>query len=330
MPHKSGEPLVNKRLGYMLGLALATSVAGSTGTKAMSINAWHDLLELLPDLKQVFDAAPGLIANDLPSLVSADNDLQETLNHARKFHSEHEFKESEPKLDGDRAFSKDPAIRKAMRDEYAGFVHDEAHDIDMLTARRAEQANHLADYQRLLDRNVNFANKAPDLIGRAAAVSDEMAQELAGILLTTQQTIPLAQELVDQYKRILREYDEKILREQAAHAAHVSTLGIVDAIQPKQQPAGQGDADVTPLPALKGRDVATGGGRATSGDRIHAAVNGATAGVEAHASQSQTRLAAEQRQMGPKRPMPSQQGSSVPTQQAPPDFTGTMTMTPEH
>jgi arginine/lysine/ornithine decarboxylase len=175
---KNGESVVKKRLGCALVLALTTSVASGGGARAMSANAWHDLLEVLPDLKQMFDAAPGLLANDLPSLVSADGELQERIDRAKKFHSTHEFKEAEPKVDGDRLFSKDPNASVAMRNEYASFVDREARDIETLKARRDAQASRLADYQRLFDRNADFANKAPDLIGRAGKVSDEMAQEL--------------------------------------------------------------------------------------------------------------------------------------------------------
>jgi hypothetical protein len=269
-----------------------------SGTPPRATNALHDLLDVLPDLQQMFNAAPGLVANDMPSLVSACGDLQERLDRAKKFHSTHEFKEAEPKLDGDRPFSKDLNASAAMRNEYAKFVGDEAHGIEMLKARRDAQATHLAEYQRLFDRNADFANKAPDLIGRAGKVSDEMAQEPASVLLTAEQAKPLAQALVDEYCRILSEYDSKIRQEEIAHAAHIATLGIVDAIRPKPEPAGFG-AGAPPPAAPRKAGVAAGSGRATPGDRIRGAIYGATAEVDAHASQSQARLSVEQRQMGP-------------------------------
>jgi hypothetical protein len=317
---------VKKGLGYALGLALAIFVASSGGARAMSADTWHDLLEILPDLKQIFDAAPGLIANDLPSLVSADSDLQERRHRAEKFHVAHEFQEPEPKIDGDRLFSKDPEIRRAMRDEYAGFVDDEARDIQMLKDRRTEQASHLVDYQRLFKRNADFANKAPDLIGRAAMVSDEMAQQLASVLATAEDAARTASALIDEYQRILREYDAKIREEEAAHSAHVSTLGIVDAILPKPESGGH-DAGGAPPPG-SGKPTMPQTQGVTSDQRIRGAINGATAKVDAHASQSQSQLSLEQRRMGSTRPMPSQQGPYIPTQQAPPDFSGTMTPYP--
>ena len=316
---------MNKRFTYALVLALGASVVGGDGAGAMSTRAWHDLLEILPDLKTMFDAAPGLIANDLPSLVEADGDLQERLGRAKKFHVTHEFKEAEPKIDGDRLFSHDPKVSTTMRDEYASFVDDEAGDIEMLKTRRDAQAGSLADYQRLLDRNVDYINRAPDLIERASkgTVSDELAQELASVLLTAEHAKPLAEDLVNEYQRIVREYDGKIRIEEAAHSAHLVTLGIVDAIRPKPESASGGAGGVAP-PATGKPSIATGGGR-TSDARIRDAVSGATAGVDAHASRTQAELSKAQRQMGPVRPMPSQQGPAVPTQQSPPDFTGTMT-----
>jgi hypothetical protein len=318
---------VKKRFGYALGLALVTSIVTGAGANAMSANAWHDLLEVLPDLKQMFDAAPGLVASDLPSLVSADGDLEERLGRAKKFHSAHEFKEAEPKIDGHRLFSKDLNVSAAMRDEYARFVDDEAHDIERLKARRDAQASRLAEYQRLFDRNADFANKAPDLIGRAGKVSYEMAEELASVLLTAEQAKPLAQALVDEYRRILSEYDSKIRQEEIAHAAHVMTLGTVDAIRPKPESAGFSTGAPLPAASMKA-GIAAGSGRATLGDRIRDAIYGATAEVDAHASQSQARLSSEQRQMGSLRPMPSRQGLSPPVPQAPSDFEGTITMYP--
>jgi hypothetical protein len=324
MRGKGGESVVKKRLGYALGLALATAVASAGGARAMSANAWHDLLEVLPDLKQMFDAAPGLIANDLPSLVSADNDLQERLDRAKKFHVTHVFNEAEPKIDGDRLFSKDPHVATAMRDEYAHYVESEARDLEMLKTRREAQASHLTEYQRLFDRNADFANKAPDLIGSAGKVSDEMAQELAGVLMTAQQAAPLAQGLVDEYQRILREYDRKIGEEEAAHAGHVSTLRIIDAIYPKPKPDGHGIGGDTPSASAGAGEAAAPRG-ATPGQRIREAINGATTEVDAHATQSQNRLSSEQRQMGPIRPIPGQQGPSMPSKQVQPQFYGTIT-----
>jgi hypothetical protein len=318
---------VKKGIGYVLGLALATSVASSGGAGAMSADTWRELLEILPDLKEIFNAAPGVIANDLPSLVTADNDLRDRLNRAKKFHSTHEFQEAEPKLDGDRLFSKDPEMRRTMRDEYGGFVDDEARDIQMLKDRRAEQASHLADYQRLFKRNADFANKAPDLIGRAAMVSEEMAQQLAGILLTAEDAARTAAELISEYQRILGEYDAKIREEEAAHAAHVSTLGVVDAILPKPELGGHGAHEPSPIGSEKPATPSQTPG-VTSDQWIRGAINGATANVDAHASRSQSQLSLEQRRMGPIRPMPSQQGSDVPAQQPLPDFSGTMTPNP--
>lgn len=318
---------MKKGMGFVLGLALATSVAGSGGAAAMSADAWRNLLEILPDLKSIFDAAPGLIANDVPGLVTVDNDLSDRMDRAKKFHVAHEFQEPEPKIDGDRLFSKVPEISRAMREEYAGFVNDEARDIQMLKERRADQASHLADYQRLFKRNADFANKAPDLIGRAAMVSDEMAQQLASVLLTAEDAARTAPALIDEYQRILREYDAKIRQEEADHVPHVSTLGIIDAIRPNPEPAAHGTSGAPPSASGK-PSVATGTGGATSDDRLRGAINGATAEVETHASQSQTRLSLEQRQMGPIRQMPAQQGPYTPAQQAPPDFTGTITISP--
>jgi hypothetical protein len=317
---------VKKNPASLLGLALAISIASGVAN-AMSAKAWNDLLGILPDLKQMFDAAPGLVANDLPSLVSADGDLQERLARAKNFHSSHQFKEAEPKIDGDRLFSRDLGVSSAMRDEYAVFVDDEAQDIEMLKARRDAQANHLAEYQRLFDRNADFANRAPDLIGRAATVSDEMAQELAGVLLTAEQAKPLAQALVEEYRRILREYDSKIRQEGIAHAAHEKTLGIIDAIRPKPEPAGLGAGASPPTESGKA-GAAAGSGHLAPGDQIRSAIYGATAEVDAHASRSESRLSLEQRQMGPARLMPSQQGPFTPAQQGPPDFQGTITPYP--
>src|SRR5665213_1843646 len=314
---------MNKRFTYALGLALAASVAGGGGARAMSTSAWHELLEVLPDLKTIFDSAPGLIANDLPSLVSADGELQERLDRAKKFHLTHEFLEAEPKIDGDRLFSKDPNAHTTMRDEYAAFVDSEARDIEMLKARQDAQARRLGDYQRILERDADFANKAPDLIGRAGKVSDEMAQELAGVLLAAEQAKPLAQCLVGEYQRILREYDGKIRLEQAAHSAHVRLLEIVDTIQAKQEPAGRG-AGAIALPASRKPGVSKSGGGGTFGDRIRSAVFGATAGTDAHASKTQSELSRAQRQMVPNHSMPSQQGSAT-THQSAPDFDGTIT-----
>jgi hypothetical protein len=293
----------------------------------MNANTWRDLLEVLPDLKTMFDAAPGLIANDLPSLVSSDGELQERLDRAKNFHFTHEFKEAAPKIEGDRLFSKDLKVGAAMRDEYAGFVDSEARDIERLKVGRDAKANQLADYQRLLDRNADFSNKAPDLIGRAGMVSDEMALELATVLLTVQQAIPLAQGLVDEYQRIFRDYDSKIRQEEVAHEGHVKTLGIVDAIRPKPQPAGHGAGAAQPPASTKPR-VGSGTAGAMVGDRLRSAINGATAEVDAHASRSQTQLSLEQRQMGPIRPMPSQQGTSAATQKTQADFYGTITTYP--
>jgi hypothetical protein len=325
---KNEGSVLKKHLGYIFALTLTISVSGSGSAGAMSVSMWHDLLTLLPDLKEMFDAAPGLVANDLPSLVSVNGDLQERLKRAEKFHSTHEFKETEPKIDGARLFSKEPGVSAAMRDEYAGFVEREARDIKKLKVSRDAQDGHLADYQRILDRNIDFENKAPDLIGRAAmagTAGEQMAQELAAILLTTSDAISQSEKLVKEYQRILAEYDGKIQAEEANYAGHAKTLEIVDAIRPKPESAGPG-ASVTPPPASGKSDVAARTGGATLKDRIGGAVSGATADVDAHASQSQTQLWLEQRRMGPIRPPPSQQGSSGPSQQqAPPDFSATMT-----
>jgi hypothetical protein len=97
-------------------------------------------------------------------------------------------------------------------------------------------------------------------------------------------------------------------------------------IVPKPQPGGhgaQGPSIGSEKPATPSQTPGV-----TSDQRIRGGINSATANVDAHASQSQSQLSLEQKRMGPIRPMPSQQGPYVPAQQAPPDFSGTITPYP--
>ena len=112
--------------------------------------------------------------------------------------------------------------------------------------------------------------------------------------------------------------------------SHAKTLETIDAILGINRPKAVQDKPTdTTHPSLGGTPATSASvtGGTTSGDRIRGAINGATAQVDAHASQSQTRLSTEQRQMSI-RPMPPPQGLDAPAQQAPPDFKATMTPEP--
>jgi hypothetical protein len=194
----------------------------------------------------------------------------------------------------------------------------------MLKSRRDAQAGHLAEYQHLLDRSADFTNKAPDLIGRAGMVSEEMAQQLALVLLTVEEAKQGEEDLVYEYKRILRDYDRKIQLEEAAHSAHVEVLRIVDSIRPKLEAAGR-DAGAMVAPTTNKPGLARGSQGGALGDRIHDVVSGGMAEVNSRVMRRQFELSRSQLQMGPERSIPAQQWPATPSQQASPDFTGTIT-----
>ncbi|MFK4721027.1 hypothetical protein ABIE89_002127 [Bradyrhizobium niftali] len=292
-------------------VALGGFLLSGTSATAISAKAVEDLLRILPDAKEMYEALPGLLANDLPGLVSEDGELQERLVSAKKFHAEHRFQQLEPKLDGARVFSEDAGAREDMRNEYARYVEAEKRDLDLLKSRRDYQAGRLAEYQRLYQRNANYANQAPDLIdraGKAGTGGEQLAQELASVLATAEDAKLVADEIIHEYERILGEYDSRIRLQEAEHAVHSSNLKILKVIQPRTKFDGSSSGSIAPQ--QPGKPGPTGAG-SQLGEGVRSAVTGSIDTVRASASSVQAQLWQTQRQIGPYRPSFSQTQTSA-------------------
>jgi hypothetical protein len=315
---------VKKNLGYALAvtaltLSIAMPVASLAETSSSAVEGKTGLAD------KTAKATNWILTRIIPR----DFGLDEREERAKNFNPQFTT-EAPPIIDGDRIFSKDPATRKAAHDEYASFLEREGSDIARLKERRDLAVRTMNDTANRYEGLLQVIEKTPAAIERTSDlpfIDTIMTPLLKDAVQTAKQNQPKALSLLNEHRRIADQFDKLVEKAEMEHEAHAKTLETIDAILGINRPKVLQDKPTdTPHPSLGGTPATS--ASVTAGDRIRGAINGATAQVDAHASQSQTRLSTEQRQMGPIRPMPSQQELDAPAQQAPPDFKATMTPEP--
>jgi len=230
----------------------------------------------------------------LERLLRRDFELAERERRARNFNPT--FTTAVPRaVDGDRVFGKDPVVRKQARDEYASFLEKEARDVERLKARRDEQAGHMREVEGRYKGLLSLIEKTPEIIDRSSrlpVVNGILTPQLRKVLEEAKQNQPIARGLVNEYRRIVSQYDNLIQKAELEHEGHTHVLEAIDAVQgaaaklpdqgrfsqaPSAESVGHLGAPTSVARAPLGTDVI--------GERLASTVSQSTGAVHARADQ---------------------------------------------
>lgn len=318
-------------VGVMVAMTPVSSASAAESTLVLSADFLKELartIKLAKKLHTYLDTASKMATEDVPGLTSDSFELQQREQRARRFKVESRPPPA-PKVDGDRVLSNDAKTRADARKEWADFVGDEAHFLERLKERRAQQAEHLATLERQYESLANLVEELPDLIGevsQAIPVNVYYVNKLGELQLQADQNLRTASSLLDEYRRIVREYDGTIRKVSIDHDSHRAMLRTIEAIQGAGSPNGVTSTSSAPAAVPKTSPGPAGpthkmqpgaGGLATE---IGTAAGNAIGDTRARAYDLQTRVQ-DLRNSAP--PAPSPSSGPNPTVNAPvnrPDY----------
>jgi hypothetical protein len=213
----------------LFALTIAVGLAPTAASADGSVLRW------IPGLKQFYDFADAgrkIVTGDLPSVFSDSFDLQDTERRARNYHPRADAIEA-PKIDGARVLSRDREVRTRARDEYADFVASEGGRIANLEAHRDRIAAQLSQMERRFESGREMMSRLPDLIeksSRIPIVNEVMPTDLEAAQLAGDENLRTLAGAIEEYRRIVNEFDRLINAARALHDAHIQTLRTIDVL----------------------------------------------------------------------------------------------------
>ncbi|PAQ09047.1 hypothetical protein [Mesorhizobium temperatum] len=316
------------RQAFAIGVMLAVTPvlsAHALGPPSQMTLRWSFLKDVGKTIKMAdklyknLDAASKMATGDVPGLMSDSFELQAREQRARRFKVQSQ-PPAAPRVEGDRVFSKDIETRQAARQEWADFVDKDLKFLENLKERRAQQADRLDTLERQYDSLSNLVNELPDLIqkvSQAIPVNVYYVNKLGELQLTAEQNVRTGASLVDEFRRIVREYDRLIEKVSVDHEAHVATLHAIDAIQGTSAAKdGSTASSATAAPAVHSTPTVRSNGVATISKEVGSAVDQASGSTTSRAYELQTHIETVTRNAPPP---PAQSGSQTPTVAMPTD-----------
>jgi hypothetical protein len=135
-----------------------------------------------------------------------------------------------PVVSSDDAFSRDPATREVAREKWRQFVDADAAEIARLRQRREEQLALAAD----LEQRVTHLSESLEKLAEAKRdfwVNITIGKILGQAEKVARKRLPMMKRILENRRRIIRDYDALLERRDAAHAGNVQALHALELVQ---------------------------------------------------------------------------------------------------